>query len=658
MRTVAASAAQKAAAKRVAAASKKRKDAKAKKLAKERKDAKEAKQRQTTVRNAPVEMNSKIQSCINLSMMYPQIDLKYGDIMLTAIGMAATIGGYSDVESFYPWDQDHIQDLSKKMEDPEQWNWCLKEIKLTSTEDNGFLQNAMYKYTKIEFEKFEKAYNAGKSTTVVHTDKSSTITPFLLWSPDWSKCANDGRGVWVLNPHLSKQQAYELATTLIKQRIKNKADQKRFMPQYIKEVRKERAMKMLNQLGYSIINLYFDDPPAANKKIREIVGHLGLPNGGSERSCFERLLKWYKSFPANSSKRLELRWLAGLVMPETDDEVMARLRRKKKKKAPETSGNVAAGEAETDDGSNKRRKPEGEAKTDDKDATENPDSDSDATQDVLQQKKDAADAQQKKDADAVTTTGTADEAAPVAVTPPPIVTRLRASLPIVNETTPPPVPLPAAEDAIAKVPDAGVAKDPDAWKFVVIDLTEFEEEIDTKASKMAAKIGKGQKINYKGPKHNTKTTSTFTKPTTEWTDTYIYKLGLLQKLVLDLTTKYQGRVDGEAVMLGNSNSRHNRAEKAARKMGFMDPSFYVGGKLSKVHLERSRDLWVPAILKPSYIPLLTAAAAILDPNFAPTEKLQDHYAIALSAINKRGYSDAEKVGMKAIVQELTNQVES
>ena len=49
-------------------------------------------------------------------------------------------------------------------------NWCLKEVKLNSTQDNGFLQNTMYTNTNIQFEKFKKAYNDGKSTTVVHTE--------------------------------------------------------------------------------------------------------------------------------------------------------------------------------------------------------------------------------------------------------------------------------------------------------------------------------------------------------------------------------------------------------------------------------------------------------------------------------------------------------
>ena len=281
--------------------------------------------------------NDKVKQCYDLHVKWERIhgvkeenkdEVTYGDLLLEVASMAVIIGDYSEATAMLPLEHEHVLELEELLRDPNQWNWVMQTFKLTDTGNKGGLQNEMYKCLKREWKKFQGAYRTGEETTTVFSNKAVTLISFDDWSPDLSKIANIARAVWIVNSHLEKNEAVELVKTLVAERIKTKADCKRFIPNLIKEYRVKQAKGSLDVMKFELAGGYFANPERANTVIIEVAAHLGNTKAPvkNPRIAFNNIKKWVAALPAGKDLD-EYAWFSGLTMPETDDERVLRLRK-------------------------------------------------------------------------------------------------------------------------------------------------------------------------------------------------------------------------------------------------------------------------------------------------------------------------------------------
>lgn len=569
-------------------------------------------------------LNDQVIACVRLHNKWEKVhghktDPHYGDLLLGTISLAVMIANYQDEdEVILPFDHKYIEDLYKRFADPEDWNWSIPPYKITDMNaGHGPLQATMYEDTKKAWKNFEKAWKMGRFTSVVFENErpSGELITAEDWGPDFSKMGRFARDIWILNHDLSKGEAVELIKDIMYERVKSKAQAEKLIKTLIREKREALGLEALQRLSFSREAGWFKNGESALRTIVDVVAHLGFPSYKNPRMAFDRLVKWYNEIPVKQKPKFsDYSWIAHLVMPETQQEAEARANKERKAAAKKASNNEKDGldEFGTDNESDDSTNNDNDAAMDNS-STSLGDNSNNAVDDV-----------------------SVESTAPIS--------KRKA------ENTP--TSSPTREDFTNKLP---ARKAPPKKKAAlneekevdVIDLTGIVDDIKKANEGFAATICcNKKKLAYNGPVPKSENSSAYMKPDTDWIRRYSYKFNLAQKLAADLVINYEINVDPK---LMKAPIRNNRAELAARKLGFLPP-----GKNQGIdHVKNSTRVWLHGMLVDSMIPTMATLESALSGDSASHQQLEVNFKKALIYIDSLSADDkAAKKVLKQILMEL------
>jgi len=154
--------------------------------------------------------------------------------------------------------------------------------------------------------------------------------------------------VWILNPHLNKNAAHELAEKLLRTHVKTANSRKSFFKWYIVQIREKIAFTTLDEMGKNLVfaqcshGTEFADPKKACDQIREVLTHLGKNcNKASPRDCFEKLIDWCDGMSLNQKPLIKrFIWIDDVELtplPEEIKKLQEELKAEQKRMAKEAA---------------------------------------------------------------------------------------------------------------------------------------------------------------------------------------------------------------------------------------------------------------------------------------------------------------------------------
>ena len=165
---------------------------------------------------------------------------------------------------------------------------------------------------------------------IVYVDASSVGS--VTWSRVQVKLSHAlkfFRDVWILNPHLNKNAAHELAKKLLQTHVKTVNSRKSFFTRYIAQIREKIAFTTLDEMGKNVVfaqnsdGTEFADPRKACDQIPEVLTHLGKNcKKASPRDCFEKLIGWYDGIPLNQKPLIKrFIWIDDVELATLPEEI-------------------------------------------------------------------------------------------------------------------------------------------------------------------------------------------------------------------------------------------------------------------------------------------------------------------------------------------------
>ena len=143
-------------------------------------------------------------------------------MLLACLGLGKQLRGYDAVDYALPMDHQEIKDAAEDMQDN---YWKLPPYNI----QQGVRQKEYKNRTKTAWLAFEKRQTDNKNVNTHHFDIcSEAIVEWATIQEVMSSALQFFRDVWILNSHLEKENAHNLAMRLLKHHISTKADRKKF----------------------------------------------------------------------------------------------------------------------------------------------------------------------------------------------------------------------------------------------------------------------------------------------------------------------------------------------------------------------------------------------------------------------------------------------
>lgn len=677
-------------------------------------------------------IQDRVKSCDHVSNMFERL---YGsvdeeqlcDFLASVMDLPFTIGNHDEDEVFMPWRQKHIEAVYKLLSDTDVanggWNWNFPAWKKTETSNGNQLCKTLIDITKEQWDAYLKEKKEGSKRTAgfgaghhkklnggyrVHVDYSEHLAEHHMKGMYLNKL------IWVLNSNLSRRQAGDLAIGLYKDFLIKKNDYQKLVNALIRDHREHLALEEMKHLRYNVAGNWFDpnkyDREESFEKIRYLLGNLGWSTKGSDKHCFDKLIKWYKMLPAGElEKRSECAWLLQLVYPETEEEKQKREEKEKKGKkrtaatalqqpsalatlatlatapANTPAGSTAAGTAPavenppsavppvpvaevTTAGASTEASATAVATTTDTQASTETTATAVATTTDAQATTEATavatvtNAQTSLEATATqastdtTAVGTTEQGTQVTTT----ATQVSARSTATQASTAATVatgnqPTASATGAIqvrtTNLSAATLAK----WKEAkVVDITEDEIVVTrtiTKRAKKIAKVSTSKNPQYKGPKRKPGSREIYNPVTNkEWIAENNLKFQVLVKLVDECLGAY-GKFECNEKRALDAKNRKERSEKAARKLGFLPPSEKLMGE---EHVVNSMKQWVNKRHWGNFRDYLSLIESLVGEFTVGEEKLKINFPRMLAVTGSSRFSKEEQSIMKLIVAQISN----
>lgn len=232
-----------------------------------------------------VEMDSKLRACLRVSIMVgpPEQEenpVEHWEIIEECMALPAAIANYDHLEVQLPCTWDMIQSLEKdKLR--QEWNWDVPTFKLNDTKDGNFMNSAIQKNENKMWNAQKKAHDDARGYTRSGRRVCSLIADCKQWNLPWSHGANIKKMTWILNPHLNKEAANDLACGKIEENIKVPSDVPKFVKSHIKHHRKMQAHEKLRLLGSRGVDQdgwFSGEEAGVDQMICDLFGNLGAPS--------------------------------------------------------------------------------------------------------------------------------------------------------------------------------------------------------------------------------------------------------------------------------------------------------------------------------------------------------------------------------------------
>ena len=166
---------------------------------------------------------------------------KESTVMLAALGMGPALRLYDNVDYALPVEPETIKLMNHTMQEN---GWKLPVYNITQ----GGKQGEYPKRTKTAFTAFLTRQRKTKKLNTVYVSMEEANVSWDRIQNVLSSCLSFFLFVWILNPKVTKKQAYNLAIALLKSHIKNKKDRRKFFGRYIKQKRVKLAQALLDCL--------------------------------------------------------------------------------------------------------------------------------------------------------------------------------------------------------------------------------------------------------------------------------------------------------------------------------------------------------------------------------------------------------------------------
>ena len=257
--------------------------------------------------------------CNNLAtVLGPAKKPKEYFVLLLTLGLGEHLRGYDRYDFALPMEQADVQEMHQELLEA---GWKMPDYNIKQGQKQGEYLLRVRQAWKSWCTKKQSTKNYNQ----VHVDAS--LVGSVAWERVQVKLPHALKffwDIWILNPHLTKVEAHDLAEKLMKTHVPIGNARKKFINRYIAEKREKIAHKSLDKMGASLSEdqTEFTEPEECCEQIREIIAHLGL---GTHRDWFDAVKTWYDNLKLSEDRLIRrFRWLEAMTLQPLAAEIAKR----------------------------------------------------------------------------------------------------------------------------------------------------------------------------------------------------------------------------------------------------------------------------------------------------------------------------------------------